>query len=131
MPNYRLGSIWLIDQRSEQAPSFYGGVISDFEPQIGTEIKKTRPGLIISATSFNQQRQKITVLPLTSRDAPSKGSARVFVPKSNLNCLDRNSEIIAIDPATFDKQRFNRFIGELESDKLLQVQQKLRIYLSL
>ncbi|MEN9519867.1 MAG: hypothetical protein RLZZ381_2455 [Cyanobacteriota bacterium] len=115
MPNYRLGSIWLID----------------FEPQIGTEIKKTRPGLIISATSFNQQRQKITVLPLTSRDAPSKGSARVFVPKSNLNCLDRNSEIIAIDPATFDKQRFNRFIGELESDKLLQVQQKLRIYLSL
>lgn len=115
MPEYLLGSIWSIS----------------FDPQVGSEIKKTRPGLIISDTEFNQTRQKITVLPLTSRDKPSNGMARVFVLKSNLNSLDRNSEIIAIDPATFDKQRFKNFIGVLESDLLDRVREKLRIYLNL
>ncbi len=115
MPDYRLGTIWLID----------------FEPQIGSEISKTRPGLIISKTAFNLKRQKITVLPLTSRDQPSGGAARVFVNKSLTNGLDKNSEIITIDPATFDKKRFKRFIGELETDLLNVVQQKLAIYLDL
>ena len=71
MSDYRLGTIWSIN----------------FEPQIGSEIKKTRPGLIISNTKFNLQRQKITVLPLTSRQKKSSGMAKVFVPKSKLNGL--------------------------------------------
>lgn len=74
MPNYRLGTIWLIN----------------FEPQIGSKIRKTRPGLIISKTAFNLRRQKITVLPLTSRDKSSGGAARVFVVKSATNGLDKN-----------------------------------------
>jgi mRNA interferase MazF len=37
--DYRLGSIWLVS----------------FDPSIGTEIRKTRPALIISGTSFNQR----------------------------------------------------------------------------
>ena len=115
MSNYRLGSIWLIN----------------FEPQVGSEIKKTRPGLIISKTSFNLSRKKITVLPLTSREQPSNGAARVFVSPDNTNGLDRNSEIITIDPATFDKKRFNKFLGDLSPDLLKEVQKKLSIYLDL
>ena len=115
MPKYKLGSIWSIS----------------FDPQVGSEIKKTRPGLIISDTDFNQSRRKITVLPLTSREKPSGGMARVFVLKSNLNSLNNNSEIIAVDPATFDKQRFKSFIGTLEADLLDRVREKLRMYLNL
>jgi mRNA interferase MazF len=115
MSDYRLGAIWWIN----------------FEPQIGSEIKKTRPGLIISNTNFNISRQKITVLPLTSREESSEGMARVFVLKSDLNCLNSNSEIIVIDPATFDKRRFIKFIGELENNLFKQVQEKLKIYLNL
>ena len=115
MSDYRLETIWSIN----------------FEPQVGTEITKTRPGLIISNTKFNRKRQKVTVLPLTSRETASGGMARVFVTKSDFNCLSRNSEIIVIDPATFDKRRFNRFIGNLESNLLAEVQSKLKIYLDL
>jgi mRNA interferase MazF len=39
--NYRLGSIWLVN----------------FDPSIGTEIRKTRPAMIISGTLFNQRRK--------------------------------------------------------------------------
>ena len=40
MSDYRHGTIWLIN----------------FEPQVGTEIKKVRPGFIVSKTGFNQKR---------------------------------------------------------------------------
>ena len=115
MSDYRHGSIWLIN----------------FEPQIGSEIKKTRPGLIISKSNFNASRKKVTVLPLSSRQKDSGGTARIFVQKSTQNGLDKNSEIIIIDPATFDKRRLIRHIGVLEELLLGEVKKKLRIYLDL
>ena len=115
MSSYRHGSIWSIN----------------FEPQVGSEIKKIRPGLIISKTSFNLKRKKITVLPFTSQEHPSKGAARIFVPKSSLNGLDKNSELITIDPATFDKKRFIDYIGSLELDLLEEAKRKLAIYLDI
>ena len=48
--DYRLGSIWLVT----------------FDPAVGTEIRKTRPALVISGSVFNAQRSKVTVLPFTS-----------------------------------------------------------------
>lgn len=115
MSDYRHGTIWSIN----------------FEPQIGTEIKKVRPGLIISKTGFNLKRKKITLLPFTGQERPSFGAARIFVPKSSLNGLDKNSELITINPATFDKQRFIKYIGTLEPDLLKEAKNKLAIYLDL
>lgn len=46
--DYRLGSIWLIR----------------FDPLIGSEIQKTRPEIIVSATASNQH-SRVTVLPIT------------------------------------------------------------------
>ena len=115
MSDYRHGTIWLIN----------------FEPQVGTEIKKVRPGLIISKTGFNLKRRKITVIPFTSQTQSSVGAARVFVPKSSLNGLSKNSVLIVIDPATFDKKRFIEYLGELEEDLLKEAKRKLAIYLDL
>ena len=67
MSDYRHGTIWLIN----------------FEPQMGTEIKKVRPGLIVSKTEFNKKRRKITVIPFTSQQQSFVGAARVFVPKGD------------------------------------------------
>ena len=155
MSDYRQGTIWLIN----------------FEPQVGTEIKKIRPGLIVSNTEFNRKRRKITVLPFTSRTQSSLGASRVFVTKSShnttwqnsvkndeimriseiviaaktttshdrrikiakscLNGLRKNSELIVIDPATFDKKRFIEYLGMLEEDLLKEAKRKLSIYLDL
>jgi len=114
MSNYRYGAIWLIN----------------FEPQVGSEIKKTRPALIISRTEFNLKRQKITILPFTSFQKKT-GASRVFVPKSSTNGLAKDSEAIAISPATFDRRRFVKFLGELESELLDNIKHKLRLYLNL
>ncbi|WP_019487926.1 MULTISPECIES: type II toxin-antitoxin system PemK/MazF family toxin [Kamptonema] len=115
--NYRLGSIWIVK----------------FEPSVGTEIRKTRPGLIISGTIFNEQRTKITVLPFTSARSndPRISPALVFVPSSPQNGLNTDSLLVCVDPMTFDKSRMVQQVGELETELLNQAQDILRRYLLL
>jgi mRNA interferase MazF len=113
--NYRLGSIWLVS----------------FDPSVGSEIRKTRPAIIISGTVFNQRR-KVTVLPITSSNPDSK-LLPVVVPvdPNTENGLTTNSYVVCIDPMTFDKQRLIRQLGILESAKIQQIQSILCAYLEL
>ena len=113
--NYRLGSIWLVN----------------FDPSIGTEIRKTRPAMIISGTLFNQRR-KVTVLPITS-SSPDRRMLPIVVEISpdQTNGLNTDSFIICIDPMTFDKQRLVKQLGILNVEKIHQVQSILRSYLEL
>jgi mRNA interferase MazF len=113
--NYRLGSIWLVN----------------FDPSIGTEIRKTRPAMIISGTLFNQRR-KVTVLPITSSAPDSRMLPVVVSIDPDLtNGLTTDSFIVCIDPMTFDKQRLVKKLGILNTDTIRQVQSILRSYLEL
>ena len=113
--DYRLGSIWLVS----------------FDPSIGTEIRKTRPAVIISGTAFNQ-RSKVTVLPITSAN-PSDRLLPVIVPlvPSVTNGLSSNSFVVCVDPMTFDKRRLIQCLGQIELDQLEEIQQILVRYLEL
>jgi len=113
--DYRLGSIWLVS----------------FDPSIGTEIRKTRPAVIISGTAFNQ-RSKVTVLPITSAN-PSDRLLPVIVPliPSVTNGLSSNSFVVCIDPMTFDKRRLIQCLGQVEANQLQEIQQILVRYLEL
>ena len=113
--NYRLGSIWLVS----------------FEPSIGAEIRKTRPALIISGTVFNQRR-KVTVLPIISRNPDARLLPVVVqVQPDDRNGLNIDSSIVCVDPMTFDKQRLVRQLGILNLEQVHQVQSILRSYLDL
>jgi mRNA interferase MazF len=113
--NYRLGSIWLVN----------------FDPSIGTEIRKTRPAIIISGTIFNQRR-KVTVLPITSSTPDSRMlPVVVSINPSQANGLNTDSFIVCIDPMTFDKQRLVKQLGILNSDKIRQIKSILCSYLEL
>jgi mRNA interferase MazF len=98
--DYRLGSIWLVA----------------FDPSVGTEIRKTRPALVISGSLFNARRSKVTVLPFTSVQPNDSriSPAVVVVPASTQNGLSKNSLLICVDPMTFDKRRLVQRLGELE-----------------
>jgi mRNA interferase MazF len=115
--NYRLGSIWLVS----------------FDPSVGTEIQKTRPALVISGTVFNAKRSKVTVLPFTSKrpSDPRISPAVVIVPSSAENGLSVDSLLVCVCPATFDKVRLVRHLGQLEDDLLEQAKDILRRYLCL
>jgi mRNA interferase MazF len=104
-----------------------------FDPAIGTEIRKTRPALIISGSLFNAQRSKVTVLPFTSaRLEDSRISpAVVVVPSSSQNGLAVASLLVCVEPMTFDKMRLVQRLGQLEPELLSHAQTILRRYLQL
>jgi mRNA interferase MazF len=115
--SYGLGSIWVVS----------------FDPSVGTEIQKNRPALIVSGTTFNQKRSKVTVLPLTSKQPndPRISPVVVEVLSSAQNGLSVDSLLVCIEPMTFDKSRLKRYLGELEEELLKQAQNILRRYLNL
>jgi mRNA interferase MazF len=118
--DYRLGSLWLVQ----------------FDPSVGTEIRKTRPAVVISGDRFNQQRSKVTVLPLTSVKvdksiAAQVSPALVAVTVSEANGLTLDSLVVCVDPATFDKRRFVKYLGQLEANYLQAAQSILQHYLQL
>lgn len=117
MRDYRCGSIWLVS----------------FDPSVGTEIRKTRPALIISPTDFNQVRSKVTLLPISSTVVRAKKIAPVVVrvQASQDNGLESDSTIIAIEPSTFDKSRLVKYLGQIENSLFDEVRSILKFYLDL
>jgi mRNA interferase MazF len=117
LSNFRYGSVWIIS----------------FDPSVGTEIQKTRPGVIVSGTPFNEKRSKVTVLPFTSSrpNDPRISPAVVSVMSTLENGLSVDSLLVCIEPMTFDKARLSKYLGQLESEYLHQMQAVLKRYLVL
>ncbi len=68
----------------------------NLDPTIGTEIRKTRPALVISADDMNAALPRIIVAPLTSKGQPlgcrpevtfNTKSARILLDQ--LRCIDK------------------------------------------
>jgi mRNA interferase MazF len=80
----------------------------DFDPSRGAEIKKTRPAVIVSPDSMNNNLQTVIVAPLTStiRGYPSRVLATFD---------DKGGEIVLDQLRCVDKTRLKRKIGELET----------------
>lgn len=114
--DYRLGSVWLIK----------------FDPSVGTEIRKTRPAVIVSGTAFNG-RSKVIVIPLTTSQPRNPLLLSVMVPvtPSDANGLDLESFLIGVEPLTFDKRRLVQYLGQLEERHIHQAKSILRRYLDL
>ena len=101
----------------------------DFEPSIGTEIKKTRPALVISNDIANQKTTKISLMPMTSKIKTFPFTVTVEPTKEN--GLKTISLIKIPDICTFDKKRFKEKIGNLSTKILKEVEDKLRLHLNL
>jgi mRNA interferase MazF len=117
LSNFRYGSIWIVS----------------FDPSVGTEIQKTRPGVIVSGTPFNEKRSKVTVLPFTSSrpNDPRISPAVVSVMSTLENGLSVDSLLVCIEPMTFDKARLSKYLGQLEPECLHLMQAVLKRYLVL
>lgn len=93
----------------------------NFEPQVGSEIAKIRPALVISNNLFNQKQELCFILPLTSWQ--DKFNDRVWMlklNKDNKNGLDRDSAINCSQIKSFSKKRFLQKLGVVENDVILQ-----------
>ena len=95
------------------------------DPALGTEIRKTRPAIVISNDSCNRYGARVVVLPLTSNvESLYPGEARVQVRGAPARALGDQLRSI-------DKSRLRSKIGTLGRDELLDVEEAVRITLGL
>jgi len=84
----------------------YQIVLVNLDPTIGSEIKKTRPCVIISPNEMNKYLRTIIVAPMTTTSR--KYPTRIEVKH------DRKIGWIVVDQVrTIDKQRIIRILGRL------------------
>lgn len=95
------------------------------DPVHGTEIRKTRPAVVVSNDSCNRYGSRVVVLPVTSNvETLYPGEARISVRETPARAL--GDQIRSVD-----KSRLRKRIGALTGDELLDVEEAIRITLSL
>ena len=97
----------------------YQIVLVNLDPTIGSEIKKTRPCVVISPDEMNKYLRTIVVAPMTTNS--KKYPTRVEVKH------DRKIGWIVIDQIrTIDKQRIIKILGRLSKPELKEVKLVLK-----
>lgn len=101
----------------------------NFDPTIGSEIKKTRPCLIVSNDIANLHSSVITVLPLTTQKLNKIYPFEVAIPN---NPKLKNSKIKINQIRTFDKARIvGKKIATLSDSVMNEVNKALLLHLGI
>ncbi len=94
--------------------------LARLSPTTGSEIRKTRPCLIVSPDELNQQLRTVVVAPMTTggRAYPWRPSCR-FQGRTGFIALDQ--------VRTVDKRRLVRRLGRLEAQTVVDALRTLRV----
>ena len=97
----------------------YQIVLVNLEPTLGSEIKKTRPCVIISPDEMNRHLRTIIVAPMTTKS--KKYPTRIEVKH------DQKIGWIVIDQIrTIDRQRVLKILGRLSKPEVKEVKSVIR-----
>jgi len=95
------------------------------DPAVGSEIKKTRPCLVISSTVINERRRTVVVIPLSS-------STRLAPPLTvGVRCAGRQVVAVIDQVRAIAKERLTKRIEDLTPGQLVAVESSLRDLLEL
>ena len=97
----------------------YQIVLVNLDPTIGSEIKKTRPCVIISPNEMNKYLRTIVISPMTTKS--KKYPTRIEVKH------DRKIGWIVLDQIrTIDKQRIVKSLGRLSKPEIKELKAILK-----
>lgn len=97
----------------------YNIVLVNLDPTIGSEIKKTRPCVIISPVEMNEHLRTVVISPLTTTS--KKYPTRIEIKHDN-----KIGWIVIDQIRTIDKQRILKVIGRLSKPEIKEVKSVLK-----
>lgn len=97
----------------------YDVVLVNLDPTIGSEIRKTRPCVIISPDEMNRHLRTVVIAPMTLKSHPYP--TRVSVLHNDVNGF------VVIDQVrTIDKRRIIKSLSKLSKDEIKEVKDVVR-----
>lgn len=97
----------------------YQIVLVNLDPTIGSEMKKTRPCVIISPNEMNKYLQTIVVAPMTS-------SSKTYPTRVEISHEKKKGWIVLDQIRTIDRQRIIKVFSHLTEKEIAKVKQVLR-----
>ncbi len=97
----------------------YQIVLVNLDQTIGSEMKKTRPCVIISPNEMNKHLDTIVVAPMTS-------SSKNYPTRISVNYDKKTGWIVLDQIRTIDKQRIVKILSTLSEKEIIKVKAVLK-----
>lgn len=103
--------------------------IVNLEPAFGREIHKRRPALIVSNNSINQDTYQVIVVPSSSIKPVSWNPEIIDLGKPK--GFNKDSVLLPVLIRSIDKDRLIKKIGQISKQKLLEVEEAVKLVLAI
>lgn len=97
----------------------------EFDPSIGSEIKKIRPAVIVSNDAANRNLARVVVVPLTSK------TGKTYPGEAVVKIAGQTSKAMADQINAAEKAKLKTQLGSLLKDDLLAVEDAIKVHLGL
>jgi mRNA interferase MazF len=91
----------------------------------GSEVRKRRPGVIVSNDAANEHANRLQVVPVSSK------TEKVYPCEALVTIQGRAGKAMADQVATVDKKRLDGHMDTLSAEEIRQVERALRLQLGL
>jgi mRNA interferase MazF len=97
----------------------------EFDPSVGSEIRKKRPAVIVSNNLANKHVARVVVVPLTSN------TGRVYPAEAVVNVAGNSAKAMADQIMAADKKRLSNKLDKLSEADLIAVEGAIKLHLDL
>jgi mRNA interferase MazF len=97
----------------------------EFDPSVGTEIRKTRPAVIVSNDAANRNLARVVVVPMTSN------TGRLYPGEAVVSVDGQSSKAMADQIMAADKARLKSQLGTVSKADMQAVEDAIRVHLGL
>lgn len=97
----------------------------EFDPSVGSEVRKTRPAVIVSNDAANKHLERVVVIPLTSN------VERIYPGEAKITVDEKPAKAMADQIMAADKKRLKSQLGKISKADMNFIEEAILIHLGM